>query len=345
MYWSGGTFSRALLTDKHQVKTCLDNVALLISDFTVEDRQELVPLLEMARHDRLSSIVIVLKKLSEKGLSFLLANQNAQSAQVIAARLPGDNQAEQSAALEDLAALTGAQPLLEAAGDALRGVRLAYLGYARQAWVTREAFGVIGGKGDPHTLRNHINALRSVYRQATECRQRMQLQQRIGKLLGGSATLLIGGATQLETASYKMIAERTAEALRGGLREGVLPGGGSALLACQPVLREHLNNASDPDERAAYRILIRSLEAPIRTIIVNAGFDANAVLAEIRLCGPGHGFDARAGQVVELSQAGILDVASVCKAAVQGAISQAALALTIDVLVHPKNREVRLAAP
>jgi chaperonin GroEL len=344
MYWSGGPFSRALLTASNQFKTTIDNAALLVTDLSVDDPLDLVPVLETARQDGLSSIILVLSKLSEKGLNLVLANQTASS-QVIPVRLPENNQAEQIAAMEDLAVLTGAQPLLNAAGDTLRVMRFEHLGYARQAWVTREAFGVIGGKGSPQQLRAHIKALRTAHTQTTDPIRQQSLQQRIGKLLGGSATLWIGGATQIETTSIQNIARRTADALRGGLREGVLPGGGTALLACQPALRERLGNASDPDERAAYKILISSLEAPIRTIIANAGYDASAIIAEIRLAGPGYGFDARSGQVVEMAQAGIFDSASVCRAAVQGAGSQAALALTIDVLVHPKNRAANLGAP
>ena len=122
-----------------------------------------------------------------------------------------------------------------------------------------------------------------------------------------------------------------------GYTDGVLPGGGVSLLACRPAVQELLEASSDPDERAAYRILIKALEAPARAIIGNGGYDASEVMAEIRLAGPGHGFDVRHGKVVDIVQAGIYDLAGVQKAAVYGAVASAALALTVDVLIHHKK--------
>jgi len=127
--------------------------------------------------------------------------------------------------------------------------------------------------------------------------------------------------------------------VRGALREGVVPGGGVALWDCRPVLQRMLEAASDPDERAAYRILIEALAAPIRTIIHNAGFDPDEALAEIRHAGPGHGFDVVRERVVNMADAGIFDSAAVQKSAVYAAIGSAAQALTIDVMVHHRQPE------
>jgi len=120
--------------------------------------------------------------------------------------------------------------------------------------------------------------------------------------------------------------------------EGVFPGGGLALLACQPALQARLDQAADPDARAAYRILLESVEAPMRTIAANAGYDPSYVLAHVKLAGPGHGFDVTTGQVADMARAGIFDAASVLKAAVYAAIASAGLALTVDVLVHHKEQ-------
>jgi chaperonin GroEL len=156
--------------------------------------------------------------------------------------------------------------------------------------------------------------------------------------------------TETEIAVRKELAEHTADALRGVVREGLLPGGGAALLACRPAMQRLLNSTTDEDERAAYRILSRALEEPLRTIVTNAGYDAADVMAEIRQVGASgsanpsafYGFDVISGQVVDTARAGILDVASVQKAAVRSAIASAALGLTIDVLVHHKKPELAL---
>ena len=153
--------------------------------------------------------------------------------------------------------------------------------------------------------------------------------------MGGSATLWVGGTTELEIAERMEIAKRTAAAMRGAIMEGILLGGGVSLLACRPKLQQMSTQSTDVDERAAYRILATAMAAPCRAIVSNAGFDASDVMAEIRLAGKsGYGFDVASEQVVDMMQAGIWDAAVVQKSAVYAAISGAALALTIDVLVH-----------
>jgi chaperonin GroEL len=150
--------------------------------------------------------------------------------------------------------------------------------------------------------------------------------------------LRIGGATELELEIRRRLAERTAQILRGAMMKGVLPGGGVALLACQPQLRQMAAQACDSDERSAYQILCRMMEAPARTILENAGCNASVILADIGTAG--FGYDVRTERIVDMIQAGIFDSADVLLAAVSRAVSTAALTLTIDVLVHHKKPEV-----
>jgi chaperonin GroEL len=130
------------------------------------------------------------------------------------------------------------------------------------------------------------------------------------------------------------------------MMEGVVPGGGTALLACRSELQELAAGSNDPDERAAYRILIKALAEPFRTIVANAGYDASEIMAEVRLAGPGHGYDVTTGQVVDMMQAGIYDPAIVVKSAVYAALTTASMALTVDVLIHrreqPKHASVHV---
>lgn len=186
-------------------------------------------------------------------------------------------------------------------------------------------------------MRKHIADLRTALRQSDDPDVRKKLRERIGKLMGGSATLWVGGATELEINTRQELAQRTSDALRGAITDGVLPGGGVSLLACRPALQRMLDQSTDPDEHAACRILIKALEEPIRTILTNAGYDASEVMAEIKRVDAGHGFDVRSGQIVDMAKAGIFDAAGVQKAAVHSAIASAALALTVDVLVHRKT--------
>ena len=282
----------------------------------------------------------MVNRLSDSAIGIIAsANRNPEKFRTVAVRVPDTLINDQIATLDDLAALTGGQPYSKTAGQSLASVKIEELGHARRAWADRYNFGIIGGKGDPRALREHIARLRAQHEKMDDLNEQRKLQQRIGKLMGGSATLFIGGLAEVEIERRKAVAERTAEALRGAIRAGVVPGGGVAYLDCRAVLREKLAQtpADQTDERTAYRILIKALEAPARAIIQNAGYNPDEMLAEIRLAGPGHGFDVRAEQVVNMAQAGIFDAAHTLQAALYSAVSSAALALTVDVLVHHKK--------
>lgn len=346
MYWECGLFSREMITDHSQVRTEFENAAVLISDLEIEDPRQLFPALELTIKADIPALMIVASKLSEGAIAFLLANKNPEKFQAIAVKTPGWGKEEQARALDDLAVLTGGRPFVRVAGHTFSQIKRQDFGCARRVWADLRNFGIVGGKGNPRVLRQHIATLRALFEQTEDMVLREKLLKRIGKLLGGSATLWIGGATELEITTRKELAERTAAAMRGAMMEGVLPGGGVALLACHPVLQQMLDQSADTDERAAYRILIKAMEEPIRTIVSNAGYDAYEVMAQIKLAGPfdgaqdrpGYGFDVTSGHIVDMMQAGIWDAAIVQKSAVYAAISSAAQALTIDVLVHRQEQ-------
>jgi chaperonin GroEL len=338
MYWKGGVLSRQMITDHTSLRAEMENAAILISDLEIEDPRQLIPVIEAARQAEIRSLLIIVGKLSDSAISLLLAaSRDPAKFKAIAVKSPGLTAGDRAASLEDLAVLTGGHLLARAAGYTLSGVKIQDLGRARRVWADRTHFGIIGGKGNPRALRKHIVSLRAAFRQADDPDVRRKLRERIGKLMGGSATLWVGGATELEINARKELAQRTSDALRGAITDGVLPGGGVSLLACRPALQEMLDQSTDPDERAAYRILIKALEEPIRTILTNAGYDASEVMAEIKRADAGYGFDVRSGQIVDTAKAGIFDVASVQKMAVHSAVASAALALTIDVLIHRKT--------
>jgi chaperonin GroEL len=338
MYWDGGVLSREMITDRSKLRTEMQNAAILITDLEVNDPRQLASALEMTARAGNRALLIVARKVSAAATSVLLtASRDPEKFLAVAVKTPGSTSIHQVSAMEDLAVLTGGRPLVSAAGDTLSGCKPEDLGRVRRAWADRHYLGIVGGKGDPRALRAHIATLRAAFSRAKETEARQKLQERIGKLMGGSATLWIGGATKVEIEARKELAKRTADALRGAVREGVVPGGGVPLLACRPALQQRLDQSTNSDERAAYRILIKAMEAPIRTLLTNAGYDASEVMAEIRLAGAGHGFDLRSRKIVDVAEAGIWDASAVLKAAVRGAVAGAALALTTDVLIHHKE--------
>jgi chaperonin GroEL len=339
MYWNRGLLSREMYTDHSKPRVELEDAAILISDLQIEEPRQLFPVLELALRAEIPALLIVAEKLSTNAIGFLLANKDPERFQAIAVRVPGTGKEQQAGALKDLSVLTGGRPFIQVAGDTLEGIKIGDLGRARRVWANYQNFGIIGGKGDPRTLRQHIAELRRAHEHTDAIQDRDALRERVGKLMGGSATLRVGGVTEMEIDARVEVAKRTATTMRLAMMDGVLPGGGAALLACRPALQEKLAASTDPDERAAYRILIRAMEAPFRTIVSNAGYDASDVMAEVRLAGPDHGFDATRGQVVEMIEAGIYDAAAVLRAVVFGALSTSAMALTVDVLVHHAEPE------
>lgn len=341
-YWKGGVLSRQMIADRKTLKTNIENAAVLISDLTVENPEELQTVIELAAGTGAQALLIIAGQFSDTVLTALSARRDLDKLNVVAVKTPGLTIDEQIGALEDLSVLTGGRPVLRIAGQSLGSISQADLGRARRAWADRFYFGIVGGGGNPRLLRQHIAQLRAAFKNAPAQSVRAILQQRIGKLIGGSATLWVGAATPTEISTRKELAERTAAALRGAVLEGVLPGGGVALIDCCAVLHKMLKQSSEPEEQAAYRILIRALEEPLRTIIGNAGDEPARIMAKIKLAGSGYGFDVVSGQVVKVAEAGILDVATVLKAAVHGAIASAALSLTIEVLIHHKQPTVVL---
>jgi chaperonin GroEL len=293
----------------------------------------------MALRHEIKTLIIVASKLSDAAIGFLLTNRDPERLQVIAVTTPDYSKDPQAAALQDMAALTGGRIFLAVTGATLDHVRPEDLGRARRAWADLRNFGIIGGKGDPRALRRHIHRLQKAYENIDAPVLKAKLLTRLGKLMGGSATLWVGASTEVIMNRRVEVAKRTASAMRLALEEGVVPGGGIAILSCRQALRDQLAHAEEPDERAAYEILIKAAEAPLRTIAANAGYDACEVMSDLRLAGPGHGLDVVRDEIVSIEESKLFDPAGVVKAALFGAVKTAALALTVDVIVHHAEPE------
>ena len=335
IYWDGGWFSREMMNDPNNIRAEFEDASLLISDLEINEPTDLLPLLDMAAANKIKKLVIVAAVMADRAISILTLNKDKVA--VLGVKAPEMHAAKRQAALEDLAILTGGQALFKSAGASLASVKVEQLGRARRVWANREFFGVVAGRGDARRLRQHIAELRRTFNNSDDKDARELLLSRLGRLMGGSATLWVGGISPTAIEQSKELASSAAEAMRGAMREGVVPGGGTALLDCRKVIRPLLEQAEDPDEIAAYRILIKALEAPARGIWQNAGFDDVEIMVDLRKAGPGWGFDVIRREMANMTETGIWDAASVVKAAVHSAIAGAGLALTTDVLVHRKR--------
>lgn len=336
MYWDSGFRSRQMANAENGLRANLENGAILISDLEIETPEQIIPLLNLALKNNIKQVLLVSSTLSDKAMGVLLTKANQEKVHVVAVKTPGMTIDVQQAALEDLATLTGGRPLIKASGDTLDQLTIDDLGRARRIWADKLAFGIVGGRGEPRTLRQHIATLRNNYRSAP-LDDRKKLLERIGKLMGGSATLYVGGFSPTAIEERVELAKRTAEAMRGAMRDGVIVGGGIALLACRDILEPGTHATEDPDQRAAYSIMVEALEAPFRTLVDNSGAKVEKVLAQVEAAGPGYGYDVLARKVMPMIEAGVFDSAPVLKGAVRAAFSSAALALTTDVIIHRKN--------
>jgi chaperonin GroEL len=345
IYWERGLVSRQMIADPQRMRSELEDAAIVLSDLHIQEPQQILPVLVAAFQAGLKRLLIVADEIADSAISLLLANSKPDHMQILAVKTPGFGREQQADFLLDAAMLCGGRPFLRAAGDTFKSIRGEDFGRARRVWADLRSFGLVGGMGAPRALRRHLASLRVAHTETDDLVLRGKLHERIGRLMGGSATLRVGGVTVRAIEARKELAERTSAAVRGAMQEGVVPGGGVALLACRPALQRRLDATDDPEARAAYQILLRAVAEPLRTIVANAGYDPSDALAEVRMAGPGCGFDALAGRVTEMRAAGIHDPANVVKAAAYAGLTSAALALTIDVMVHRTEQPSRATPP
>jgi chaperonin GroEL len=336
-YYPGAIVSKQMISDLAKARTTFENAAILITDLTIATPQELVPVIRAAVEADVQRLVVMCASISEQAQALMVQSRASGKLQMIAVKTPGLRSDVQATNMTDMSILTGAKMLVKAAGDTLERVTPEHFGRARRIWANDEYTGLIHPQGKPLEIRKHINTLRAALKHATKTDERQRLQERLGKLLGGSAAIDVGGLTETEMETRKELARRTVNTLRGATREGILPGGGIALLACRAALDELLTDRDSLDAQAARRILTAALEAPFRALMANSGENEGKRLGEVEQAGAGFGFDLVHKKICAMLPAGVVDVAAVQRQAVISAVRAAALALTIDVLIHRDN--------
>lgn len=336
----GGLHTTTMINDPSNVRAYLEEPAIFLSDLEIKESDEIIPILRAALEAGFGGLVVVARALSEKVMGVLhTANQKPERFKTFGAKTPGISLSQQNAYLEDLAILTGSEPYLQAVASNPRNFRPEHFGRARRVWADRNFMGIFGGGGEPTLIRSHVQMLRDRYSQIDDDDILKLTLSRLGKLMGGSATLFIGGSSENEIEQRKEAAEWAIGAVRSALLRGVLPGGGASFLACKPILDQHAKDAPNLEERVSYQVLSRAMEEPSRTILSNAGFDPDVMISRIGNATGCDGFDVRTGEPADMLKTGILDSAGVLMEAARGAISSAALALTVDTLVHAKKQK------
>ncbi|MEB3298666.1 MAG: chaperonin GroEL [Candidatus Sericytochromatia bacterium] len=335
MQFDKGYLSPYMVTDAERMEAVLDEPFVLITDKKVTVVADLIPLLEkVARQGR--PLVIIAEDIEGEALATLVVNKIRGILNAVAIKAPGFGD-RRKAMLQDMAILTGATVVSEETGHKLENVQIEHLGKARQVRVARDKTTLVSFNDE--TINKNVQArIKEIKRQIEETESefdREKLQERLAKLSGGVAVIQVGAATETELKDAKLRIEDALAATKAAVEEGIVPGGGTALLRTLPALQKLMGELKG-DERTGVEIVARALEAPVRQIADNAGLEGAVVVENVKKAETGFGFNAVTNEMVDMIANGIVDPAKVTRSALQNAASIASMLLTTEALVVDK---------
>jgi chaperonin GroEL len=338
-----GYVSPYFVTDTEKMEAVVENAHVLLVDKRVGAMKDLLPLLEQVAQSG-GSLLVVAEEVEGEALATLVVNKLRGALRCVAVKAPGFGDRRKDL-LQDIAVVTGAQVIAEEAGLRLEDVTLSHLGHADRVVVDREHTTIIGGRGDRKAIEARAQQVRQQIEKTTSDYDREKLQERLAKLAAGVAVIRVGAPSEAEMKSRKEALDDAISATKAAVAEGIVPGGGLALLrATEAVAREEAK--AEGDERTGLQILRRALETPTRQIAENSGVDGGVVVNQMRNGAGTMGFDAARQEYVDLVQAGIIDPTKVVRIGLENAVSVASLLLlseaTLTVVREPKEEH---AAP
>ncbi len=331
-----GYISPYFLTDPERLEAVLENPSILIHEKKISNVQELIPVLEQtARVGR--PLLVIAEDVEGEALAALVLNKLRGVIRCAAVKAPGFGD-RRKAMLQDMAVLTGGKFVSEDLGIKLEALTLDELGSARKVVVDKDNTTIIGGKGAKADIQARIAQIRTQTEQTTSEYDREKLTERLAKIVGGVAIVRVGGATEAEVKERKARIEDAVHSARAAVKEGILPGGGTALLRTIPTVVESRKNLRG-DEKLGADIVAEALEAPIRQIVANCGLEASTIVDEVRQAKGNVGFDAMREKLTDMLEAGVIDATMVVRTALQNAASIAGLMLTTEALVTELKEE------
>ena len=336
MQFDRGYLSSYFVTNPARMECVLEEVHILIHEKKISSMQELLPLLE--RTAKMGKpLLIIAEDVEGEALATLVVNKLRGTLQCAAVKAPGFGD-RRKAMLEDIAAITGGKAITEELGIKLENVKMEDLGYAKKITIDKDNTTIIEGAGKNSAIEGRIKQLRTQVEETTSDYDKEKLQERLAKLVGGVAVIKVGAATETELKEKKARVEDAMHATRAAVEEGIVPGGGTALLRCLPALQKL--KLRDDDEATGVNIVKRALEEPTRQIAQNAGHEGAVVVGRILDSKDANfGFDAESGEFTDLIKAGVIDPAKVTRLALQNAASIAALMLTTEALIADVREE------
>jgi chaperonin GroEL len=332
MQFDRGYLSPYFVTDPEKMVCEMDEPLILINEKKISSMKDLLPVLEQVA--KMSKpLLIVAEDVEGEALATLVVNKLRGTLQVVAVKAPGFGE-RRKAMLEDIAILTGGQCVSEDLGLKLENMTLQNLGKAKRIIVDKENTTIVDGAGDAEKIKARVKQIRAQIDETTSSYDREKLQERLAKIVGGVAVINVGAATETEMKEKKARVEDALNATRAAVEEGIVPGGGVALVRCDKALGKL--KAADDDEQAGIQIVRRAIEEPLRQISQNAGFEGSIVVAKVKESKEGMGFNAATGVYEDLIKAGVVDPKKVTRIALQNASSVASLLLTTEAAVAEK---------
>jgi chaperonin GroEL len=329
MQFDKGYISPYMVTDQDRMEAVLDDAYILIANQKIGSVRDILPVLEQVMQGG-KSLLIIAEDVEGETLATLVVNKLRGTFTGVAVKAPGFGD-RRKRMLEDIGILTGGEVITEEMGLKLENTQLDQLGKARRVVVGKDNTTIIDGAGDSEQIKGRIKQIKSEVETTDSDFDREKLQERLAKLAGGVAVVKVGAATETEMKEKKHRVEDALQATRAALEEGIVPGGGVALLNAQDAIK--LDSYKDDDERTGASIIQRSLEAPIRQIAENSGFEASVVVEKVRGLKPGEGLNASDGEYGDLIAAGVIDPTMVTRSALQNAASIAKNILTTEAIV------------
>ena len=334
MQFDRGYISPYMVTDTDKMEAVIDDAYVLITDKKISNIQEILPLLEQILQSG-KKLVIIAEDVEGEALSTILVNKLRGTFTCVCVKAPGfgDRRKEM---LQDIAILTGGEVITSDLGLELKDTQVTQLGRARQIKVSKENTIIVDGTGDKDAIKSRVAQIRSLIETSTSDFDREKLQERLAKLAGGVAVIRVGAATETEMKEKKLRIEDALAATKAAVEEGIVAGGGVALINAIPAVKTLLDT-DNADFKTGVRIVLKALEEPVRQIAANAGLEGSVILNSIIESGKtGYGYDFGNDGYVDMFEAGILDPTKVTRSALQNASSVAAMVLTTESLVTDK---------
>jgi chaperonin GroEL len=340
MQFDRGYISPYFITDAEAMEAVVEDAYILIHDKKISSAQDIVPLMEKLVQRGGRNLVVIAENVEGEALATLVLNKLRGTINALAVKAPGFGD-RRKAMLQDIAVLTGGQVITEEMGQKLESVRIEDLGRAAKVVADKDDTTIVEGMGDPSQIKARTEQIKVEIDRSTSDYDKEKLQERLAKLAGGVAIIRVGAATEVELKEKKHRVEDALSATRAAVEEGIVPGGGVALLNALSVLDEVEVPAGDPT--TGVRILYQALEAPMRKLAQNAGYKGQVIVENVRKVQQQHddaqiGFNVLTGEYVNMVEAGIIDPAKVTRGALENAASIAAMILSTEALVTDKPK-------